>query len=361
MDYYPAKTSLQEVFNRLIPLSSSQTRRLCQFSQALLLAGNPHLSKIARQLEKPIKQASRIQWIRRLLDAPFLEADYVYSPFIKTLLTSYNSGVFHLLIDRTDLTDHQYDLLAINLHFHRRSIPIAWELIPNGMTGAVQQKALINRCVPLLPQNKPIVFHGDNEFGSVAVMKHVAQLGWDFILAQASKNAYKTAPETDFRPLGTLAVTPSQAVYCSNLILTRTHAYTPVNLFAFYHPVYHRNRRKQDNRYYATSLPISPNLRRIGKRRWGIECYFKDLKSAGWQLPFSQIQHPKRFSALITMLNWAYTWTTALGRWLSKTSQRHLVDDCTLPKLSLFRVGWDWLVHQLRTNQLTPVLTTLYR
>lgn len=361
MDYYPVKQCLQVLFERQIPLSKAQNRHLSDFCLALLLAGQPQLSKIARQLDHPTQQASRIQWIRRLLDATYLSPEYVYKPFIKMLLNSYTSPTFHVLIDRTDLTDHEYDLLCISLNFHHRSIPIIWQIVPTGTTGYPQQKRLIEQCVSLIPANKSIVFHGDNEFGSVSTMRYIHQLGWDFILAQASKNYYYPMPYASPQTLSTLPVTPTQAVYCQNILLTKKHQYGLVNLFAFYHPVYHRNRRKQDVRYYATSLPTTQNLRRIGRRRWGIECYFKDLKSAGWQLPLSQIKHIKRYNSLLTMINLAYSWITCLGRWLSKTSKRHLVDHKSNPHLSLFRLGWDWLVHTFRCNQLCPVLTTLYR
>ena len=125
-------------------------------------------------------------------------------------------------------------------------------------------------------------------------------------------------------------------------------------------PVYHRNRRKQTVRYYATSLPITPTLRRVGKRRWGVECYFKDLKSAGWRLPMSQIRSEHQLEALLITLNLVYTWATCLGRWLCKTSNRSCVDHHPQRHLSLFRIGWDWLVHAIRNNSPCPNVLTLY-
>lgn len=361
MDYYPVKKCLQVLFERQIPLSKAQNHHLSDFCLALLLAGQTHLSKIARQLDHPTQQASRIQWIRRLLDAPYLTPEYVYYPFIKSLLHSYASPTLHLLIDRTDLVDHETDMVCISLNFHHRAIPLVWKIVPNGMTGYRQQKELINQCIPLIPTTKSVIFHGDNEFGSIATIRYVQQQGWDFILAQSSKNYYYPTHHATPQTLATLPVTPTQAVYCQDILLTKKYQYGLLNLFAFYHPVYHHKRRKQDIRYYATSLPVTQNLRRVGKRRWGIECYFKDLKSAGWQLPMSQLQHVKRYNSLITVLNLAYSWITCLGRWLSKTSQRYLIDNKPSPHLSLFRLGWDWLVHTFICNQLCPVLTTLYR
>lgn len=361
MDYYPVQQCLQELFQRLIPMTEAQTRRISQCCLAVLLAGEPGLSKLARQLENGTQTASRVQMIRRLLDAPYLCWDYVYKPFIQHLLASYQAEQFHLIMDRTDLVDHHSDLLCLSLHFHRRAIPIAWTLLPNKMSGFIEQKDLIKRCVPLIPPDRAVIFHGDNEFGAVPTMKYIRDLGWDFIVGQSAKHYYRYSPDDMPQTMKTIPVTKTRAAYLRNIDITKKHWYGPVNLFAFYHPVYHRNHRKQDIRYYATSLPIASQLRRLGQRRWGIECYFKDLKSAGWRLPLSRLRCPKRYESLLILLNLSYSWTTSLGRWLSKTSQRYLVDSKLIRTLSLFRIGWDWLVHTFRTNRLCPVLTTLYR
>lgn len=361
MDYYPVKTCLQELFSRLIPLSRAQNQHLSDFCLALLLAENPHLSKIATHLNHGTRQASRIQWIRRLLDAPYLTPAYVYNPYIQSLLQTCRTPTFHLLIDRTNLVKQTYDLLAINVNFYHRAIPLVWEIIPHGTSGFQQQQALIERSFHLIPRNKAIVFHGDNEFGGVPTMRYVQQLGWDFILAQSASTHYCSTHQNTSQALVTLPVDARHSVYCSNIKLTQRHHYGPVNLFAFYHPVYRRNCAKQRIRYYATSLRITPHLRRVGRRRWAIECYFKDLKSAGWHLPMSHIQHQNRLNSLLTSMNLMYSWLICLGRWLSKTSQRHLIDSSPCPRLSLFRLGWDWLVHTFRRNELCPVLTTLYQ
>jgi len=242
----------------------------------------------------------------------------------------------------------------------RDTLPLVWHLRSTGMTGAALQIALLTRCQAILPPHRHVIVHGDNEFGSVAVMHWVRAHGWDFILGQAAKNYYRSGLSATPRQLCELPVTLSRPAYRRAVHLTKRHWFGPVNLFAFFQPTYHRNRRKKDVRYYATSLPIAPTLRRVGQRRWGIECYFKDFKSAGWQLPMSHMRHGKRLEALLIILNLVYTWATCLGRWLCKTYQRACVDGHLSRQLSLFCIGWDWLVHAIRSDSLCPKLSTLY-
>jgi len=143
--------------------------------------------------------------------------------------------------------------------------------------------------------------------------------------------------------------------------VTKKYGYGLVNIFAFYKPRFGKNRRKQDIIHCATSLPTAPTLRCTGHRRWGVECQFRDMKSSGWNVQDCDLTHPKRREGLVNVLNLCYLWTTCLGRWLCKTSQRNLVDSKSKRHLSLFRIGWDWLVNQFRTGRECPALLRLYQ
>ncbi len=360
MHYDRVENSLQAVLERTIPLSRSQLSRVCELSVALMLAGEVTLTKVARQLRQSSDQDSRVRWIKRLLDASFMRHEYVYAPWIRHLIASHPDPTLHLVTDRTDIIPHHLDMVSINLNFRKRSLPIVWELRPTAMTGAETQKDLLNRCKPLIPSDRRVVFHGDNEFGSVAVMEWLRGEQWDFILGQSAKHYCRESREAIPYQLCELPVTRTRSVYRSDVALTKAHWFGPVNVFAFYHPVFHRNRRKQDVRYYATSLPITPPPRRIGKRRWGVECFYKDLKSSGWHLPMSKIQQPERIQSLLISISLVYTWSTCIGRWLCKTSQRSRIDSKPRRHLSLFRIGWDWLVNNVRQSKYCPHLSTLY-
>lgn len=360
MEYYPVKQCVQVLFEQLVPLSDPQNRHLSECCLAMLEAGTPQLSRIACELNHATSQASRMQWIRRVLDASYLSQEPVYQPFIRHLLSSYKTDCLHLIIDRTDFKAHERDLLSLNLSFRRRAIPIGWCWMPHGSSGSEQQIALLEQCLPLIPAQQRVVFHGDNEFGSVALMRYLQFLNWDFILAQSASTHYLPSLFSDSYPLSSLPVTSRSPLYLSDILLTKQHRFGPVNLFAFFHPVVCRNRPRQSIRFFASSLPLTPHLRRVGRRRWGIECFFKDLKSAGWHLPSSRLSSQNRLESLLILFNFAYSWLTCLGRWLSKSSQRHFVDSYSQRHFSFFRIGWQWLVYTLRIGGFCPLLTTLY-
>ena len=361
MNYYAMEETMQAVFEATIPLSKAQNTHLRQVCVGVLLAGSSQLTRIARWLNQQTQQDSRVQWLRRLLQAGFMTQEYVYYPFVKHVLTDYQAAPLHLVMDRTPLSDKQTDLLSLSLNFRKRAIPLVWRFMPQGRSDYGLQTHLIERCQALLPLQRPVVLHGDNEFGSVGLMQYLRHLGWDFCVGQSSKNYYRHWPRRNWQQLSTLPVTKRHGVYLSQIELTKDYAYGPLNLFAFYQPRYSNGRCKHDITYCATSLPITPTLRRLGHRRWGIECCFKDFKSSGWNVQASDLTHAQRREGLFTVLSLAYLWATCLGRWLCKTAQRRAVDNKAQRHLSLFRLGWDWLVHRYNMDLPCPTLLTLYQ
>jgi hypothetical protein len=97
MDYLPVTECLQELFVRNMPLSSAQSGRIARLSEAVLLAGEVHLSKVARFVKSESQQDSRIRWIERLLSAPFMCQDLVYQPMLKAALQKFSDPYWHLV------------------------------------------------------------------------------------------------------------------------------------------------------------------------------------------------------------------------------------------------------------------------
>lgn len=361
MNYYRFEKALQAVIEDSMQLSSGQKRRIKEICEGVLLARSSQLSWIARRLPQATNKDSRIQWLRRLLKTEYMSQEFVYAPFVKKILECHKPSRLHVLMDRTVFSVHDTDLVSLSLNFRKRSIPIGWKFMPHGMSGYELQTNLIERCYPLLPPDIPVVFHGDNEFGGVRLMQYLRDLGWDFIVGQSSKNYHRSYPHGKWQTFGDLRVTKTQSVYLEDVEVTQKYAYGLVNAFAFYKPRFGKRRRKQDIIYCATSLPITPTIRRVGHRRWGVKCQFRDMKSSGWNIQNCDLTHPKQREGLLNVLNICYLWATSLGRWLCKTSQRNLVDSKSTRHLSLFRLGWDWLVNQYSTGRNCLALLTLYQ
>jgi hypothetical protein len=357
MNYSVMDDCMQALFEQYVPLSQAQRERLSQFCCSQILAGSSQLSKLAGWLGRTSKQTYREQWLRRLVQAPFVRQEYVYEPWLKQALQGYTAGVWHLVLDRSSLVSREVDLAMVALAYRRRAIPLKWLQIPYGGAGIDTYITLLNACKPLLPSNVAVTVHGDAEFGAIPMLHFVRRQNGHFILGQRSHYQVRPTAINHWQALADFPMSKTRGLYLQQMVLTKEHRYWGVTLFGFRHP----NQSGQDEkRFYATSLPLTASLRRLGKRRWAIEPCFQDFKSSGWHLHQSQLRDATAREGLLVLLSCTYLWLTCIGRWLCKTGQRQQVDAHAVRQLSYFRLGRDWLVHQFRHELTIPHLLTLY-
>lgn len=357
MNYSLMDECMQALFEQYVPLDAAKQKRLSQFCSSQILAGTSHITKLAPWLKRDAKQGNREQWLYRLLQAPFVRQEYVYRPRLKQALTGYDVGCWHLIIDRSNLVSKQVDLVTVALSYRKRAIPLKWQQIAYGGEAVQTYIDLLKGCKTLLPSDATVMVHGDSEFGAIPMLRFLRQQNWDYILGQSSHCQGCLMNHPYWQALADYSLPKRRGLYLEKLVLTKEHEYPFANLFGFLH----KNKQGDlEKRFYATSLPITASLRRFGKRRWGIEPYFRDMKSSGWQLDQSLLCDPTAREALLVLLSCTCFWLTCLGRWLCKTQQRHFVDSHPSRQHSLFRLGWDWLVYQFRQQAFIPHLLTLY-
>lgn len=351
--------TINQVFADILPISPVQRSRLSRVSVALLLASHVQLPRIASWVSGAGSRDAHIQVVRRLFDAPLLEV--VWIPFVTALLHSYQTPTWHLVMDRTSLGKGRDDLLLISLSYRGRALPLVWERLSPGCTSSVQQIALWERVLPLLPANRQIIAQGDTEFGAVAVMRWMRDQDWFFLLAQQSNTYYRPCATMTWQYVGDLQVSVGRTRTLAEIEWTQQHCYGPLNLCAFHYP--HQNgkgKTRYKMRYVVTNLPTTCRIRTLGRHRFRIECFFKDMKSSGWQLEDTLLHKDKRLDNLLILTAMLYWWTTCVGRWVCKTGQRHLVDGHSTRHLSLFHIGREWLIREYREGRAWQPISILY-
>jgi hypothetical protein len=321
------ENALFELLCKYISLRTVHLRRLAVVCSAELLAGSVQMSLIARRMAQPISQPGRVAFLERFLSSPLFMQELVYQPLIVQALLGYHAPIWHLIIDRSPLVPHVFDLLMVSLSYHKRAIPLAWQVLEFGCSGAETQISLLQRVKPLIPASQAVILHGDTEFGSVAMMRFVCHYPtWDFIFGQTNHKYYHLG-DWQWRRLRDLQVTRNRPQYLANIFWTKEHNYGPLNLFAFHQPRQSGAMGpRYDIRYCTTSLPIAHTLRQVGRRRWGTEPMFRDFKSSGWHIDQSLLQHAESRENLLLVLSINYLWATSVGRRLCKSGRRCEID-----------------------------------
>ena len=99
-----------------------------------------------------------------------------------------------------------------------------------GHSSAYKQRALLSYVRRLAPDGAArVLVLGDSEFGAVAVMKHLEEWGWYYVLRQKRSHLVLQEKEGDGRrwePLGGLIERAGQTTrWMENVLLSRLHAH----------------------------------------------------------------------------------------------------------------------------------------
>ena len=103
--------------------------------------------------------------------------------------------------------------------------------------------------------------------------------------------------------------------------------------------------------YLLSSRPCARESAQLYAKRWSIEVFFKQLKSAGFQLESTGLTDPRRLAILMAVASVAYL--MALEEGITESTKRPIKTKQTIsrswPEISVFRYGLRALVGKIRT------------
>lgn len=334
-------------------------------SLSLALVGVIHsqagqLGAIARAMPLDTSQVCKEQRLRRFLDNTRITLGTHYQPLVARSLHGLQGQRVQVLIDRVLLRD-QHNVLVVSLAFRRRSIPLAWTILPHrGSSSLAERQALVVQALALLPPGVRVSVHGDSEFRSPDFFAWLRAQGCSVLLGVSGQlYVYAAAqPGSPGQPLAQ-RVARGGPSYLTGVYLTQEQRYGPVQVIAWWE-------RDDDGklvlRGVVTDQPATARTKALGQRRMWIETVFRDWQSGGFRLHRTGITSPARFQRLLLILALAYLWLVSLGRWVVKRGYRRLIDDGTRRcwHYSLFQLGVGWVQRLHTFGQTVPVHWFLY-
>lgn len=330
---------------------------------ALVLVGvtqsvSAQLGAIARAMPLDTRQVLKEQRLRRFLDNQRITQGSHYQPLVKAALSGLKGQAVHLLIDRVLLRD-THNVLVVSAGFRRRSIPLAWFVLPHrGKSNRGNQEELLEQALALLPPGVRITVHGDSEFRSWELFCWLRERGCDVFLGMQGNTYIRTTQNGERRLLEDWLEDRATVAYLSEVYVTEA-AHGPLSVLAWW-------AKDADGkpmvRAVMTNLPATWQSYRRGSRRMWIETVFRDWQSGGFHLDRSGITEPGRLLNLLLPLAIAYLWLVSLGRWVVKKGYRELIDDGTSDTwhYSLFQLGVGWKERLASYTKAIPVLLYLY-
>lgn len=326
-----------------------QRVNLALLCQALAVSPNCHLATLALGLPLPGQREHLIQHLRRFLKNDLVQPVACYGPVVRHLFAHWSGREVSLVMDRTDLED-RWSVLTLGAAYHRRLLPLAWDVLPFGGTSAERQIGLLKRVQPYLPslEQVRVNFYGDCEFRAVSLQQTCQDLGWHWQVGLKS-DVYFQSSQGFWQPLRALGLHPGQRRYLQGVTLTQEHAFGPVNLIADWSP-------NQDSpRYWALDQAAQAQAWRRGRKRYWIEPTFRDWKSYGFDLEKSKLDDAERLDVLVLGIALTTVWMIHIGDWLIHQGRRQELAPPDKADYSLFRLGRDYVQRCRTLGQPVPV------
>lgn len=311
----------------------------------ILQARSVHLRRIAEKVPGVATTNSKIRRLSRFLDNPAVRVREWYEPIARSLLNDVaNRGLtIPLIVDGTKV-GFGHQLLIVAIAYRRRALPLAWTWVKSarGHSSAYKQLALLAYVRSLIPIGARVLMVGDNEFGSIEVLRQLDRWRWHYVLRQKANHLIKRDGKKIWERLGDLVKKAGQRAWLTSALLTERHAYS-VNVLAYW------RKGEKEPWLLATNLPTPPATVRAYRKRMWLDEMFGDFKKHGFDLESSHLRHFLRLSRLTLMVAFLYLWLVAFGSHVIKRGQRRLVDRSDRRDLSIFRIGLS-MVERLLAN-----------
>jgi DDE family transposase len=331
----------------------TQVRNFVWLVVGIFHSRSVQLSQVAGKVLGQAKNLSTVRRLSRFLDNPAIQVRDWYEPIAHQWLEAQLTwvGEIRLIVDGTRV-GFGHQLLMVSLAYRHRAIPIAWTWVKQvrGHSSGRQQLALLEYVKGLLPK-KPVVFLvGDSEFGSILVLRQLAQWRWFYVLRQKARTCVWNSELVDWRKLGSFVQKAGQHVWIQTTYLTKKEMYRVSILIDWADG-------EKEPWCLATNLPDRTLTLRYYKRRMWIEEMFGDLKGHGFDLESTMLRHFSRLSRLTLAVAFLYVWLLSNGGKFIRIGLRHLVDRTDRRDLSLFQIGLRLI--ERRLLNLLPVSDSL--
>lgn len=171
---------------------------------------------------------------------------------------------------------------------------------------------LLNQVANIIPENCRVVLLGDGEFDGKLLRKQIQNIGWEYVLrtSKDKKVAVGCSEEVRFDQVG---LTSEQDITFITNACENSNA------------IYWLGKGFDEPIYLLTNMDLADMACQYYRKRFKIELFFKQLKSAGFNLQKSMLESAERCSNLVMVLAFAFIFTFCMGL-LVKQQAKKIID-----------------------------------
>lgn len=294
------------------------------------------LSKLASLFPQPITYESRKRNLQRFLVIGKLCVKLLWFPLIKYwirqslipkqlnrkqrryfLQKQYQKyGYWMVALDRTQWKGR--NIFMVTLVWGTHALPLYWETLNHvGNSNLQTQKRLIKTAIKLLKKCRIVVL-ADREFHSPKLAKWLDEQGLYFALRQKKDLHFQEPTGQEYQVLKNQGFQPGMSKFYQGVKCGKGEDNGLFNIAVHWKRKY-RNKGSKEPWYILTNLPNLQQTLCLYRCRWGIEQFFKDCKTGGYNLEDTKVNET-RFLALVLLIVIAYSLATMHGQRMKQFS-----------------------------------------
>jgi hypothetical protein len=315
-----------------LKLHKSRLEFLSLMMVALVQAKTVNLAELVGMMESRAQEASLYRRAQRFLGELKVPEAFV----LHYALQLHSKKSYCLCLDRTNWKFGKLKLNVLMLAYAHEgtAIPLLWCLLPKfGNSATSERIALMNRLLTLMPKEQLGVLLADREFIGRDWFSYLAQKGLPFVI-RVRKDALGDDWFHLFHFFQALPLAQHKVLKQRYRIFGCELAIAGARLAGGEYIIVVTNRNPK------TALSVYA-------KRWQIECLFKALKSSGFDLEATHLQHLERIDTLLTVVSLAFLWALKVGAFVHAQLKPIQVKAHGRKQKSLFRTGLDHLRHTL--------------
>jgi hypothetical protein len=275
---------------------------------------------------------SHLERLSYFLRNPAITAEIFYAPLLQHLLQGWVGESMTLVLD-TSMQWDEFCLIQVCLAWGGRSIPIAHRVIEHGSAtvGFEQYLPVLEAAQAQLPADVAVRFLADRGFEHGELIRWLTRAQWDWAIRAKSdllitaSSGQVTCSVADLLPLSGMVHLYSEVEILGNIQCHLATGDWP---------------EAKESWAVLTNRALSVDIFALyGQRFGGVEPYFKDNKSAAFDLKQSRLRDADALSCLFMLLSTAQLLCIVLGFWVEYHQHRSKIDAHTRRGLSFLQLG----------------------
>jgi len=307
------------------------------FTQGVARSKSSHLRQIAGSSGgNADSQRRRLQ--RFVTNKKPIEGFFV--SWTRSLIKALALDEIVLVVDETKLKD-MFGVMVVGLAYKERCIPLAWQVYYANSSEDYPAEgqnqmilSLLHHVKAGMPAKKRVLVLADRGIGmSSDLMRGIIEMGWTFLF-RVTKQSKIVLPDGQDVCFHAQVTAPGQSYQASGTVFKK-RGHIPGHVRVLWG-------EEAKEPWALVTNDVSIDGWDYAQRMW-IEESFRDLKSHGWQVEESSLEHPERMARLWVLLVVAYAWMLFWGAMLEmegKTcARKRRKDGSYVRRWSLFREG----------------------